>query len=162
MELVIAVIAALSGALLFEALGVPAGALVGSMLAIAALRIGDVEVPQIGGAPRFVTYAAVGWLLGQAFSPDFPRVLVRAAVPMLAIVGVLLAVAGIIAWVLVATGTMDPSTALLAASPGGISQMGIFSEAARANVELVVTVHLLRVLAIVVLVPLVVARLPSG
>ena len=73
---------------------------------------------------------------------------------MIVVVGLLLA-GGVIMVVLRASG-LDPATALLAASPGGISQMGAISAAVGANSAVVITAHLVRIIAVVVTAPLMV------
>lgn len=161
MEILLGIVAAVAAALALEALGVPAGALVGSMLAIAALKMVDVEVPDLARWLRFAVYVGVGWLLGQGFTPEVPRLLARAAPATLLVVGVLLVVGGGLAFVLYRFGAMDAPTALLAASPGGISQMAVFTAESGANPAIVITVHLMRVLSLVLLLPLAVRWLPA-
>jgi membrane AbrB-like protein len=157
MAIVRALIVAIAAAWIFEALRVPAGALIGAMVGVAALNLADFSVPELPDVVRFLSFAALGWLLGSQFTKETLTQLREAALPIAVIVGLLLAAAvGATFW-LRAAG-FDTSTAFLAASPGGISQMAAISAEVGANAPLVVTVHLVRIMAVVFIAPFV-ARL---
>ncbi len=149
------IVAALAGGYLMDRLQIPAGALIGAMAAVAALNLGGLDTAEIPGWTRFLAFASIGWALGQQFNRDSLEVFRASLVPiMIVVVGLLLA-GGVIMVVLRASG-LDPATALLAASPGGISQMGAISAAVGANSAVVITAHLVRIIAVVVTAPLMV------
>lgn len=154
MVIVRTVLAALVGAWIFERLEVPAGALIGAMVAVAAVNLfGSSTVPLPDWA-RFLSFAALGWLLGQAFTRETLLSLKESIVPVAIIVVSLLTATVLITLVLRTLG-VDLATAFLASSPGGISQMGAIAADLGANAPVVVTAHLVRVITVVVFAPLV-------
>ncbi len=154
------IVAALAGGYLLERLHVPAGALIGAMAAVAAINLTGLDTAELPEWSRFLAFAAIGWALGQQFTRESLDTLRASLVPIAIVVGGLLLAGGLITLVLRAAG-LDPATAFLAASPGGISQMAAISAAVGANAPIVVTAHLLRVITVVGTAPLIV-RFLSG
>ena len=152
--------AAIVGGLIAERLRVPAGALLGAMVgvAIANLSAGEVAA-RLPDALKFLTFVALGWLIGQDVTRDtVGQVRSAPAAIVLPVLGLVL-VGGLVAWLLVLAGWFDPVTAYLAASPGGLSQMTALGLAMDANVPVVVTIHVARVLTVVMTAPIVVRLL---
>lgn len=162
MPLLPTVFAALAGAAAFEAMKVPAGALIGSLVAVAAVNLvseaGAVELP---GVLRFGAFALLGWAIGQGVTNETVRALRDSLVPMTVIVIALVVFGALLAVVLTRAGVLDGTTAFLAASPGALSQMSALGTALDANASLVAAVHTLRVVTIVLVSPFV-ARLVAG
>jgi uncharacterized membrane protein AbrB (regulator of aidB expression) len=73
----------------------------------------------------------------------------------LVVVGAFVLMGWALAWVLWRTGAMDPVTAVLATSPGGMVQMGALTSEMEANAPLVVGFHLLRIVTVLFTVPIV-------
>lgn len=161
MIVVRSLVAALAGSWLLERLEVPAGALIGAMVAGAAINLSGIESKPLPEWARFGAFAAIGWLLGQQFDRDTIATLTSAALPI-AIVVVSLLLAG---WV-VSLGLhrmgLDPATSFLAASPGGVSQMAALAADAGANGPLVVTIHLIRVISVILTAPFLVRWLTKS
>lgn len=155
MSLLPTVLAALVGAAVFERLGVPAGALLGAVVGVAALNlVGSLPTAaELPAAGRFLAYAGVGWLIGQGVTSETVRTLGRSLLPITLVVGALLAFGVGLGWLLVQLGVMDPATAYLAASPGALSQMAAVSASVGADAGLVVAVHTLRVVLLLVAAP---------
>lgn len=153
------VAAALAGAALFELLKVPAGALVGALVAVAAYNIwaadGAVALP---GWARFAAFAAVGWLIGQGITREALSSLRAEAWSMAVIVVALIGVGAVVAFALTQFGPLDGTTAFLASSPGGLSQMAALSTEFEADSPYVATVHIVRVVVVIMSAPIV-ARL---
>ncbi|MEQ8719086.1 MAG: AbrB family transcriptional regulator [Acidimicrobiales bacterium] len=150
---------ALVGAAVFELLRVPAGALIGSLVGVAAYNIAvTAGAATLPGWSRFVAFAVLGWLIGQSMTRE-TLVSLRADLwSITVIVGSLMAVSAVVAIVLTRTGVLDGTTAFLASSPGGLSQMTALGNALDADVAYVATVHLTRVVLVLLSAPLV-ARL---
>ena len=155
-------IAALAGAAAFEALKVPAGALVGALVATAALNLladgGTVELPS---SLQFLAFALLGWAVGEGVTTETLATLRSSLMPVVVIVVALLVFGALLALVLTRLGVLDSTTAFLAASPGALSQMSALGTAVGADVTLVATVHTLRVVALVLIAPIV-ARVVAG
>jgi len=146
---------ALASAALATVLRLPAGPLLGAMLGVGILRIYALPAADIPDWGRFVIYTAVGWLLGLSFSAQTPAVLREALVPILVTVGTFLVFGVLLAVALRSLAGLDTWTAVLAAAPGGIAQMGVLAASTGAVVPVVMTVHVLRILSVVLLTSLV-------
>jgi membrane AbrB-like protein len=155
------IVAALAGGYLLERLHVPAGALIGAMIAVAALNLSGLDTYAVPEWARFLAFAGIGWALGQQFTRGSLATLRESFVPILAVVAGLLLAGGLIMLFLRATG-LDPATAFLAAAPGGISQMAALSAAIGANASVVMTAHLVRIITVVITAPIVVKLLDSN
>lgn len=158
MATLLTMVAALALAAGLQWLRVPAGALIGAMVAVGALSAAGVEPVRVPEPVRFLAFVVIGWLIGQQFGRDTVAVLRGALLPVLITVVVLLGTGALVALVLRALG-VDPTTAFLAASPGAISQMAAFSTDVGADGPLVTTVHLARVVAVILVAPLAVKLL---
>ena len=154
-HLLLTAVVAVAGAAIATLLRLPAGALLGAMLAVGALRVSELPVADIPSWGRFVIYCCVGWLLGLSFSPQTPTVLREALVPVLVTVGAFLVFGLVLAVALRTFGGLDTWTAVLAAAPGGIAQMGVLASTTGAVVPVVMTVHVLRIMSVVLLTSLV-------
>jgi membrane AbrB-like protein len=162
MDTIRSLIVALVGGLLFERLHVPAGALLGAMVGVAALNLANFGVAPSGPGTllRFAAFAIIGWELGARITPQTLDAVRKAALPIVVVVAGLMVASVVLAFVLHRSG-VDPVTAFLAASPGGLSQMVAISTDLGANVVVVSIVHLIRIIAVLVTAPLI-ARLLSG
>jgi membrane AbrB-like protein len=156
MRIVITLLAALAGAYVFERLRVPAGSLLGAAVVVAAVNLmGDIDVPALPSSIRFVAFAVLGWMVGQSIDRDSLSELQSSLVVVAVSVGVLVVVGGLLALVLTRWGGVDQGTAYLATSPGALSQMVALSEEARADTLLVVTVHTARLVAVILVSPVI-------
>jgi uncharacterized protein len=155
MELAISLIVGLSAALLLHWLNFPAGALIGAMVGMAGLKLSGVNVPEAPGALRFLALVVIGWDLGTKFSRQMLAAVSGNLVPLVLVVAAFLVTGWILAWVLWKLGLMDPATAVLATSPGGLVQMGALTSEIKANVALVVGFHLLRIVSVLLSAPFV-------
>lgn len=148
---VLTLLAAGAGAAAATLLRLPAAPLLGAMIGVALLRLTSESAFEIPSAGRWVVYCLVGWLLGQTVTRESVVSLRTQWVPIVAVV-VLFVVFGLaLAWALWRFAGLDVHTALLATAPGGIAQMGVLSAEAKANVPLVLSVHVLRITSVIVL-----------
>ena len=163
MPAIVTVVAALVGAWIFARLGVPAGSLLGAVAAVAAVNLAaPFDAVGLPGSARFLAFAALGWAIGEGVTGETLREL-RSSLGVIAItVVVLVVVGGLTAWALTALGMTDAATAYLTTSPGALSQMAALSADTGADSLLVTTTHTVRVIAVVLVAPLVTAWLTSG
>ena len=152
MELVRSLVAATVGGLLFERLGVPAGALIGAMVGVAVVGLGGFETTGSGTVLRTAAFVVIGWELGSQVTAETIATVRRAAIPIIVVVLGLLVASALLAWVLHLAG-VDVVTAYLAASPGGLSQMVALSTEFGANAVVVSVVHLIRVITVILTAP---------
>ena len=155
MNLAVSVVLALGAAYLLDWLGFPAGALIGAMAVIAGLKLYGVEVTEIPGAVRFLALLVIGWDLGTKFNKDLLSAVTNNLLPLVLVVAAFVVMGWVLAWTLWKLGLMDPVTAVLATSPGGLVQMGALTSEMEANAALVVGFHLLRIVTVLLSVPLI-------
>ena len=155
MNLAVSVVLALGAAYLLDWLGFPAGALIGAMAVIAGLKLYGVEVTEIPGAVRFLALLVIGWDLGTKFNKDLLSAVTNNLLPLVLVVAAFVVMGWVLAWTLWRLGLMDPVTAVLATSPGGLVQMGALTSEMEANAALVVGFHLLRIVTVLLSVPLI-------
>jgi membrane AbrB-like protein len=155
MNLAVSVILALGAGYLLDWLGFPAGALIGAMAVIAGLKLYGVEVTEVPVALRFLALLVIGWDLGTKFSKGLLSAVTNNLLPLVLVVAAFLVMGWVLAWILWKLGLMDPVTAVLATSPGGLVQMGALTSEMEANAPLVVGFHLLRIVTVLLSVPLI-------
>lgn len=144
---------AAAGAVLALRLRIPAGALLGS-LALGVVLQGTgllkIELPPWLLA---MSYALIGWTIGLRFTR---RILAHAAraVPLLAAAVLLLIVlCGGLAAMLVVTAGVDPLTAYLATSPGGMDSVAIIAATSNVNVPFVMAMQACRLIVVLMVGP---------
>jgi membrane AbrB-like protein len=155
MNFAVSVVLALGAGYLLDWLGFPAGALIGAMAVIAGLKLYGVEVTEIPGAVRFLALLVIGWDLGTKFNKDLLSAVTNNLLPLVLVVAAFVVMGWVLAWTLWKLGLMDPVTAVLATSPGGLVQMGALTSEMEANAALVVGFHLLRIVTVLLSVPLI-------
>ncbi len=161
MGLVVSIGIALSAAFLLHRLNFPAGALIGAMMGIAGLKLYGVGVPDVPGVLRFLALIVIGWDLGAKFNKELLATVSGNVVPLVLVIVAFLVMGWVLAFTLWKVGVMDPATAVLATSPGGLVQMGALTSEIEANAALVVGFHLLRIVSVLLSAPLV-SRLAEG
>lgn len=158
---VTSIVGAVGAALLLDRLNFPAGALIGAMVAIAAIKLLGNEAPSMPGALRVAALIIIGWDLGSRFNKQLVATLTNNVAPLLLVITCFLVTGWVLAWMLWKFGVMDPVTAVLATSPGGLVQMGALTSETQANAALVVGFHLLRIVSVLLSAPLI-SRLASN
>ncbi len=152
--------AGLAGGLLFAALGLPLPWVLGPMAAtLLASALGlPVAVPPL---LRRAALLLLGALLGADFTPER---LVRAAewVGSLAAVAVYVPCVTALAAALLARRGLEARTALVAATPGGLSEMIALADARGARAHQVAAIHAARVVLLVSLVPVLTGGVQSA
>jgi membrane AbrB-like protein len=145
---------ALVGAGAGRLLKLPSPYFLGTMILGTVLHLGagiDFQLPQWLLA---VSYAAVGWAIGLNFTMPILRHATRALPQIVAAILVLIAVCGGVAWLISRTLGIDPLTAYLATSPGGMDSIAIIAAAAdNVDISFVMALQTVRFLIVLVLGP---------
>jgi uncharacterized protein len=148
------------GALAGRLLRLPAGPLLTPLAAGAVLHVAgliEIELPQWLLA---ASYALIGWSIGLGFTP---RILIHAwrALPQIvASILVLIAFCWLLAFALTAVIGVDPLTAYLATSPGGMDTVAIIaSSSPTVDVSFVMAMQTVRFLAVILIGPALARRL---
>ena len=111
---------ALCGAALFQALGVPAGPLVGSTIAVTGLAAAGLS-PRVPTTLRNLGFTAIGVTLGAGVTTHFLTDVLRFPLSLLALSLTMIAVMVISSTVLRRFFAASGGTAVLATSPGALS-----------------------------------------
>lgn len=145
---------ALVGASAGRLLKLPSPYFLGTMILGTVLHLGagiDFQLPQWLLA---VSYAAVGWAIGLNFTMPILRHATRALPQIVAAILVLIAICGGVAWLISRTLGIDPLTAYLATSPGGMDSIAIIAAAAdNVDISFVMALQTVRFLIVLVLGP---------
>ncbi len=99
-------------------------------------------------------YAGLGWYIGLRFTPDTLRYALRAMPQLLLAIFSLMALCGVAAWMLTVGAGVDPLTAYLATSPGGLDSVAIIAADSGCDVAFVLSLQTLRLFAVVLTGPL--------
>lgn len=129
------ILVALVGAVAGRLLKLPSPYFLGTMILGTALHLGiglDYQLPPWLLA---ISYAAVGWSIGLNFTRAILRHAARALPQIIGSILVLIAFCGGMAWLISDVLGIDPLTAYLATSPGGIDSVAIIAAASQ-NVDL--------------------------
>jgi uncharacterized protein len=145
---VVAVGGGLVGASLLVLLNVPAGGIVGAV-AGSALASGVRGRPPPPYGVRVVGMVLLGCAAGVRLDLQTLETLLHLILPLLASVGLLLALDVALATVLVRRYSVDPVTALLACAPGGVSEMAVLADEINARTGIVIAIHVVRVATVV-------------
>ncbi|MDR5674909.1 MAG: AbrB family transcriptional regulator [Armatimonadota bacterium] len=137
-------------------LGVPAGGLVGSMVAVAALRLVGGPVRELSLHVRRGVQLAVGIILAVSASWH-PEVARRVLLPALGLTAYLLAVSAVIAWG-VGTVTRWPwPVAFLSSAPAGLTEISMAADDMGLDAPSIASLHVARVITVIACVPWLVA-----
>jgi membrane AbrB-like protein len=100
-----------------------------------------------------LSYAVVGWSIGLRFTRSLLAHVAKAFSRVLACMVVLIALCGVLAWVLVFAAGVDPLTAYLATSPGGAESVAIIAASSKVDVPFVIAMQTSRLIAVIFLAP---------
>ncbi len=144
---------AVVGGFLGQRLQIPAGALLVPMILGSALHSsGLVEIH-----PPFWMQAGasvlLGWYVGLGFNRSLLISAYRVLPQLLLSSALLIGLCGILAWLLVSFSRVDPLTAYLSTSPGGVDSVILIAMGSQADVPFVVAVQTLRVFMVILIGP---------
>jgi len=141
-------VAGLGGAL-GVILRIPAGALLVPMVIGAVLEGFGLLTIALPPWLLAVSYAFLGWGIGLGFTRDILIHASRALLPVLLTTLAMIAVSGALAYVLVHAAGVDPLTAYLATSPGGMDSVAIIAAASRVDLSFVMALQTARMVIVV-------------
>jgi membrane AbrB-like protein len=149
------------GASLGWMLRIPAGALLVPLAAGAALHVAGLVRIELPAWLLAMSYAALGWNIGLGFTRRILRHASRALPQIVLSIFALMAFCGGLALLLTRLLGVDPLTAYLATSPGGMDTVAIIAASSKVDVSFVMALQTAR-FVIVLLVGPRLARLVAG
>jgi len=158
---------AFAGAALLHWLGVPAGALIGSSLAVTGAALVGLG-PAVPQALRSLAFATIGVTLGSGVTPHILSDLMRFPVSLAGLTATMAAVMLVSGLAARRLFGLDPATAFLGTSPGAVSysiSLSLSAGKSTPDPQAVMTLQSLRLLLITVLLPPLIGILggdPSG
>lgn len=143
-----------AGVVLGRWTGIPGGALLLPMAVGAVLN--SLGLLHITLPPWLLwsAYASLGWYIGLRFTPRTLGYALRALPQILLAIVMLMALCGVAAWTLTAWAGVDPLSAYLATSPGGLDVVAIIAADSGSDVAFVLSLQTLRLFAVVLTGPL--------
>ena len=144
--------AGIAGALFFHAVHMPAPWLSGSMLAVAVLALAQAPL-FLPEAVRQLVWIMLGISIGSGFTPDIFSAMIKWPLSLVGLgITILLVIAGSAAF-LVILGKWSRATAFFASVPGALSYVIALSLRTKADTRLVVMAQMLRLVAILAVLP---------
>ena len=132
---------------------IPAGVLLGPLALGAALNVLGwvrIELPPV---VLIASYALIGWNTGLRFTREVLAAAARALPQTLGATALLMAFCGLLAWMLVALLHIDPLTAYLATSPGGVDAAAIIAASTKVDTPFVMALQTVRVIVLLIVGP---------
>jgi len=144
---------AIAGPYLAKVLRIPAGAfLVPMVIGITLEHFGLIRI-ELPTWLLVCAYAFVGWNIGLRFTKPLLIHAARSLPTVVAFTLILIASCGAVAGLLVVGAGVDPLTAYLATSPGGVDSVAIISASSGGDVSFVMAMQTVRLLAVLFLGP---------
>jgi uncharacterized protein len=136
-----------------KVLKIPAGTMIVPMLSLAVLHAFDLVNIVLPLWLMAVAYAVIGWRIGLAFTRRLLRHVAKAAPQVALSIFILIAFGGCLAFLLSSVMDIDPLTAYLATSPGGLDSVAIIAATTHVDMPFVMALQTVRFLVILALGP---------
>jgi membrane AbrB-like protein len=132
---------------------ISAGVLLGPLVLGAALNVrGWVQI-ELPPAILITSYALIGWNTGLRFTRDVLIAATRALPQSIGATALLMAFCGLLAWTLVVLLHIDPLTAYLATSPGGVDAAAIIAASTKVDTPFVLALQTVRMVILLFIGP---------
>ena len=143
------------GGYLGTKLKIPAGALIGSLLAVICFKLisrVDWNVPKTF---TFVLQVFLGIMVGASFQPGMLKVMGRVFFPVITSTLLLVGTGLLLSMVFTRMGLLDMGTAYLATSPGAMSALLVVAMDSGKDAAVITCFHFFRVVFIILTMPLI-------
>lgn len=149
---ILTLLIAAAGGICFWLIGINAGALIGSMVAVAAFNVftGKAFCPT---HLRTVVQIAAGAFVGQSMDRDGLAAMWALPVPLLIMVVSVLTFTLLISLVMSRLTRLDHTTCLLASAPGGLQEMALIAEDLKSDAPKVLVLQTVRLVVVIILFP---------
>lgn len=161
LALLLTICVAILGGCIGLKLRIPAGAMIGAMIATAMLHVAF-EAAYMPPGLKFYTQVATGAYIGAKISMDDVRELKRILKAAAVLVAIMLAYAVGVGLLLYRISDLSVATALFAMAPGGITDMTLISMDFDAESSVVALIQTLRLVATICVLPTLIKRVCRG
>ncbi|HBH12026.1 MAG TPA: AbrB family transcriptional regulator [Clostridiales bacterium] len=158
MNTVLTLFVAVLGGLIGLRLRIPAGSLIGSIVASALFNI----ISSKGFIPynfRLVAQMVVGGYIGLSFSRSSLLQIKSTILPLIMMVVGMFVFSILMGLFLHKVAGIDLATAMLGTAPGGITEMSILADSYGADISIVASMHLIRIVSIVIFLPPIIRKI---
>jgi membrane AbrB-like protein len=155
-------VAGICGALFLSAIRIPAGALLGAILASGMYSLAGGQKGSGIDIYRRIGLQMAGTFIGASISLDMVTSLGKSFIPVLLITIALIGLGVTIGWALFKFTNIDLATAVLSSSPGGFPAMVGLAQEIKADSIVVFTLHYWRIITITATVPLLAPHFLTG
>lgn len=139
-----------AGAVLGRLTRLPAAVLLGPLVLGAVLNVAGVVTVTVPPLLLIAAFAVIGWNTGLRFTGDTLASAARALPQSVAAMVVLMGFCGLVAWGLVVLAGVDPLTAYLATTPGGMDAAAVIAASTRVDMPFVMAVQAVRLVILIV------------
>ena len=145
-----------AGGFLFQWANVPGGAMTGAMLAVILVKwMGTLPASPAPQFCQFLVYVCLGVVVGDMFKPEMIAVLRQSWWVVLLSTGIILLAGVLTTFLVIRFGHLEPVSAYLATSPGGLNAVVGLASDMGPDAPLVLAYQMVRLYAILLSVPLV-------
>lgn len=137
-----------------EKLKIPAGTLVGAMLAVVFFKLLSQRDWSIPAGFGFPVQVLVGVTVGCTFHPEMLKTFTKVIIPLVSSTVILVGVGILLSILFARLGLMGMSTAYLSTSPGAMSAIVWLALDSHADAPVVVSFHFFRVVFVILTAPI--------
>ncbi len=150
-----------AGGTVFDALGLPAPWISGTMLAVAAAALADLRVGMPGWL-RQLAFVVLGFTMGANITPATLAKIALWPASLVFLAGSIAATTIVLSGYLRLVHRWDPATAAFSAVPGAFTYLLLMAMRSRADVARVAVTQLIRLLVLTAVLPLLLSALDQG
>ncbi len=148
-------LAAFAGGYVGVKLKIPAGALIGALVAAVAVRFIGVKAREVPYIFSFVAQVLIGLIIGAGVTPDLFGYLSKTWAPLVISMVGMVFIGLVFGLVIHKMGYLDLPTAYLGTSPGAMSAIVLLGVEYGANGAVVALFHFLRIIVVLITAPIV-------
>ena len=148
-------LAAFAGGYVGVKLKIPAGALLGALVATVAIRFLGAKAREIPDIFSFIAQVLIGLIIGAGVTLELFDHLAKCWIPLVISVVFLVFIGFVSAFLIYRMGYLDFPTSFLGTSPGAMSAIVIMGMEYGANAAIVALFHFLRIVVILLTAPII-------
>jgi hypothetical protein len=153
--------AAVSGGVLFWQLGINAGAMIGSMFAVAALNLTTGRA-QRSTKLRIGIQIMAGAFVGQSMTRSNLDLMIELLIPVLMMILSVLVYMTVVSLTLIWLSRLNRTTCMLVSAPGGLQEISLMAEDLQADAPKVMVLQTTRLMTVIALFPTLLSLVIDG